>query len=130
MRNEVSIAVLGGPVSNERLSMGTLSGSRLMHALELVSCDGFPKRTIGRLPIVMLRFAGLGERASRLETQKYRDRENVYAHHYILCSTGAFDREHPDFADTSETFDEVLTSAVRAHLETGPRRGRKTCSVL
>ena len=78
----------------------------------------------------MLRFAGLGERASRLETQKYRDRENVYAHHDILCSIGAFDREHPDFADTSETFDEVLTSAVRAHLEIGPRRGRKTCSVL
>ena len=46
MRNEVNIAVLGGPVSNDQIAMGTLRGSRLMHAFELVSCDGFPKRTI------------------------------------------------------------------------------------
>ena len=84
-----------------------------------------------RRPIVMLRFAGLGGLASRVEEQKYRDREDVYAHHTLLYSRGAFDREHPDFAHTSETFDEVLTSAVRSHWEAASRRrARKTCSVL
>ena len=43
---KVNIALLGDPISSDQISMGTLRGSRLMHAFELASCDGFPERTI------------------------------------------------------------------------------------
>lgn len=78
-----------------------------------------------RPPIVLLRFAYLGEAPSLLETERYSHllhRRNVSAHHEICCSGGAFDREHPDFEQTSETFDQVLTSAVRAFGNRAPAR--------